>query len=447
MGTHPIKYFLLNKNELSYEVLIRGEEPASTVLGLRKQINKIILLVPDDDIMDSGLPISDDCEGVIISIKELGTKVNNLHDKYDDNLFQRTMALHNHVYYRLKRLDKSDTSFVSQIKSLYKEFELISNKLMSLNKSVSYPSATTDQSASSSNDSSQTITVHCDHSNTAELKIKYDGKSCVHAFVQRMNEYKTVRNLPSKKLLMFAADIFTGNALHWYRSVRDSIKDWDELIAQLVEDFSPVDYDYRLMSEIRNRTQGDQESIIIYLAIMSELFSRLTKQLSEQDKLEILLHNIRPCYSAVLASCITGIESIALLRKLCLNYEKIQCLTSQFREPPKINNSTLAPDLAYVRTENKQQFYKSYDNYSKPYNNPTTHRHTNSYSSGAPVAAVESASIDAVNKHTFCPRCRSSDHSLRQCKKERYPICFKCGLKDFTFPNCPNCHPNSSTKN
>ncbi|CAH2095715.1 unnamed protein product [Euphydryas editha] len=33
METYPIKFFLLNKNELTYEVLIRGEEPASTVLG------------------------------------------------------------------------------------------------------------------------------------------------------------------------------------------------------------------------------------------------------------------------------------------------------------------------------------------------------------------------------------------------------------------------------
>lgn len=446
MGTHPIKYFLLNKNELSYEVLIRGGEPANNVLGLRKQINKIILSVPEDEIVDSGIDISEDSAGVLVSITELTTKVNSLNDKYDANLFQRTMALHNHIYYRLKRLDVSDSTFAPNIKSLFEKFNSLSLKLMTMSKPSALQGATSEVNSTPA-DTLPAITVHCDHSNNTDLKIKYDGKSCVHAFVQRMREYKTVRNIPSNKLLMCAADIFTGNALHWYRSVRDSVNSWDELIAQLIEDFSPIDYDYRLMSEIRSRTQGDQENITIYLAIMSELFSRLTKELSEQDRLEILLHNIRPCYSTVLASCITGIESITMLRKLCLNYEKIQCLSSQFREPPKINSGTLSPDLAYVRTEYKQQYYKNYENYQKTYNNPNTSKQMNNYSNNGSVAAVEPTPIDAVNKQMFCPRCRSNDHSLRQCKKERYPICFKCGLKGVIFPNCTNCYPNSNTKN
>lgn len=54
MGTHSIKYFLLNKNELAYEVLIRGAEPAPTVIELKKLITKWTPSLPSADILESG---------------------------------------------------------------------------------------------------------------------------------------------------------------------------------------------------------------------------------------------------------------------------------------------------------------------------------------------------------------------------------------------------------
>lgn len=90
MGTHPIKYFLLNKQELTYEVLIRGDEPAPTVLGLRKQITKLISIIPNDDIFESGIDSNTDCEGALLSITELTTRVSALLVKYDYNLFERS---------------------------------------------------------------------------------------------------------------------------------------------------------------------------------------------------------------------------------------------------------------------------------------------------------------------------------------------------------------------
>lgn len=290
------------------------------------------------------------------------------------------------------------------------------------------------------------VSVQCEHTQTGELtKLKYDGTGCVRAFVQRTNEYRTVRNLPPNKLLMYATEIFSGNALHWYRSVRDTVDSWDELTKQLVEDFSPFDYDYRLMSEIRNRTQGESENIVIYLAVMSELFLRLSKPISEQEKLDILLHNIRPCYAAVLASCVTGIESIATLRKLCMNYEKIQCFSSQFHEPPRPSSTTLAPDLAYARSEPKPYYQKNNYYFNKSYPNQAS---TSNYkpNNNVRVSAVE-AKPTSTNKPIFCPRCRNNEHTLRQCKQDRYPVCFKCGLKDVIYPNCPKCQTNDKQKN
>ncbi|WP_337235965.1 hypothetical protein, partial [Vibrio cholerae] len=62
-----------------------------------------------------------------------------------------------------------------------------------------------------------------------------------------------------------------------------------------------MDHDYRLLGEIRSRTQGADEPVHIYFSIMSCMFARLNNPLSEEAKLEILLHNIRPHFSQQLA--------------------------------------------------------------------------------------------------------------------------------------------------
>lgn len=100
------------------------------------------------------------------------------------------------------------------------------------------------------------------------------------------------------------------------------MSDCDNLVTILKKDFDQADFDYRLLSAIRGRTQGEQENITVYLSIMAGLFSRLSKILSNDDKLEILLHNIRPCHASTLAS-VTEISDIDTLRCLCRNYENI----------------------------------------------------------------------------------------------------------------------------
>ncbi|KAL4719114.1 hypothetical protein ACJJTC_000460, partial [Scirpophaga incertulas] len=134
MGTHPIKFFLLNKNELTYEVLIRGEEPASTVLELRKQINKLTPLIPTDDICKSGIEPEEDIAGLHISFVELTSQVKLLEEKYDPNIFERTRALYNHLYHRIKRIDCSDSKYAEKVKHASKNLLSLMNKLNAIQK-------------------------------------------------------------------------------------------------------------------------------------------------------------------------------------------------------------------------------------------------------------------------------------------------------------------------
>ncbi|KAI8422933.1 hypothetical protein MSG28_014036 [Choristoneura fumiferana] len=197
------------------------------------------------------------------------------------------------------------------------------------------------------------IAVTCDRGMSSDIaKLRYNGKTCVRSFVQRVKEFLAARNLKPEKILQHATEIFEGDALHWFRSVKDSIDNWHDLSTQLIEVFSLHDYDYRLKSEIRARTQGESENITIYLSIMHGMFSRLTVPFTEEEQLEIVLHNIRPCFATVIATA-EKIDNLNTLRKLCHNYEVVHARMSQFREPPRANSDTLAPEFAY----NKQSSF------------------------------------------------------------------------------------------
>lgn len=460
METYPIKFFLLNKNELTYEVLIRGEEPAPTVLGLRKQINKLTPIIPTSDICESGIDPELDIAAANTSLSELISRVKILEEKYDLNLFERTKALCNHLYHRIKRMDYSDAKYSEKYKSLSKSLSSLINKInyigRSANPTTSCESVVNSQAVA---ESVSNLSIYCDHTHLNELqKIKYNGKSCVHGFIQRVSEYSSARNISSTKLLSYATELFTDDALHWYRSIKSSVNTWEELVALLTEDFSHFDHDYRLLSEIRNRTQGVNENITIYIAKMTELFSRLTKSISEQEKLDILKHNIRPCYFSVLASNSSSINNIENLKTLCRNYEKIKDLTSQFREPPEVSSDTLAPDLAYSKFSdlhiNKFNYYhQNKYNKHRTYNNDTynKYKYKNQHNNSSNYNHKYSSKIYAIStsnrKQNYCPRCRNFEHSLSQCKADRFPICFKCGTKNVKYPDCTKCHLKQNAKN
>lgn len=417
-----IKFLSLQKSELEYEVGLRGDTPADNVIDLRKQITKLWRGFSSEDILESHLDSLHDLKGARECLIKSQNYISNLTAKFDKNMYSRTENLLNHVYHRLNRINPTGADEIKNLAELNKHLQSQTLELKKIAPSTS-TNDTNDQKEST------TIAVTCDRGISADLfKLKYDGKTCVHSFIQRVEEFIRARNISADKVLSFATEIFTDNALHWYRSIRNTVDSWDDVVLQMKQDFGQFDYDYRLMSEIRSRSQGESESITIYLSIMHCMFSRLSRNVPEDEKLEILLHNIRPCYANILASC-SEIKTIDALRNQCRNYEIYQSRLQQFREPPKITSETLAPEFAYNRPNTSQA--RNYNNTSKPNNNIYTNKNES-----VPVHAVD---IKDKRATPYCPRCRTNDHSLKNCVQPKFLICFKCGKKDVSYPTCPDC--------
>lgn len=449
---HPVKFMSLQKAELEYEVAIRGETPATTVQELRKQIAKCGPMFPSEDILTSPFEVSVDLSGVLEVLTKAATNLES--STTDKQSLLKIQNLLNHAYHRINRITCGSVNKTEydECVNLYKSMLVKSSELLA---SASDPlSPVSNQPPSTHNLTSPIhVTVSCDGGQHKFAKLKFEGNSCVRSFLQRVNELCHAKGIPTDKILTHATEIFTGGALHWYRSIRDSVSSWDELANLLKRDFDQSDYDYRLLTEIRARTQGESENIVIYLSIMTGLFSRLTKALSEEDKLELLLHNIRPCYANILSS-VAEIKSIEQLRTLCRNYENIQSRLAQFREPPRPSSNTLAPEFAYsgISTDNKgnNNYNKRFNQFNKHdqkdiINNKTVTNNSND-SSISPnyVHAIDKGSHKKI---PYCPRCRSNEHAYRNCTVKTDEIfCFGCGQKDIKRPACKKCSKNSSTK-
>lgn len=463
---YPIKFLSLQKAELQYEVELRGGS-GDSVQELRKEIVKLSQLLPSDDILESHLTPSDDLKEVKESLIKCQNNITSLKAKFDKNLFSRTETLLNHLYHRINRIVNS-TEVNDTYKICVSNFNMLFKDLSSIKATTTHASSsapTTDTANPS------TISVTCERSLSSDIsKLKFNGKTCVHAFIQKVEEFVHSRGISFDKIISLAYEIFDGDALHWFRYVKDKFSSWTELCTLLKQDFSNSDYDYKFTEEIRTRTQGEHENIVIYLSIMHGMFSRLNKPMTEEAQLEILLHNIRPCYANSLATAsASNIKSIEDLKTICLGYETVNSRFSNFREPPKLSSNTIAPEFAYKPKStfynNKNEpinnnykrfdhpkpstsFYNNSDKSNKNYNNPN-----NKYNFGINNQS-QRMEIDALNvsspRSVFCPRCRSDNHSLRNCRQNRFLICFKCGKKDVKYPECPDCHPqntNETSKN
>lgn len=451
-----IKFLSLQKPELSYEVAIRGEKADGTVEELRKQITKLCRLFPSEDILESSINIKEDIAGVNLSLDKLESFIKTLNTKPDLNVFKRAQNLASHLFHRINRIDASTSpQMLEALEVSIGRYQSLTEELGEFKFADNEPQPQTSQGNYTPTCPIPQINVTCDRGSSNDFSsLRFNGKSCARAFIIRVNEFIKARNISPNKVLSFATEIFTDEALHWFRCIKEQVSSWDQVCERLKDDFTHADYDYRFLSEIRARTQGEKENITIYLSIMAGMFSQLNRELSEEEKLEIILHNIRPAYATVLTSS-PDIKDIESLRILCKNYENVQSRLSQFHEPPKITSATLAPDYAYpyhtapsenVKSypkpysgnnkypnygQNQRSGYTNYHNKPNFQNNGNNNNYRQTFQGPKPVHTVE--------KKLFCPRCRVDTHGLRSCKAERKIVCFRCGRPDVKFHDCPDC--------
>lgn len=266
----------------------------------------------------------------------------------------------------------------------------------------------------------------CDHHTlVCKWNITFDGNSGLNQFLERIESLSLSRGVSKEQLFRQASDLFTGNALVWYRMITPSVSSWSELVSKLRQTFLPANYDLALMDEIRSRTQASNERVEIFIAVMENLFSRLSHNLDEETRIHYILRNLQPKFQRTCA--LQNIPTLYELIAICKRLEDTEIQIAKFRDPPVRNSSTLEPDLSYQgQSQRSSTFMK------------------NSRTSIASLDRTRVANSASNRKKRYaCWNCNSTEHMYPKCPKPLSRFCFSCGEKNVTKSQCSRCSKNA----
>lgn len=426
----------LTEAEIDYELRIRDIKASrktiqSKKIILRNQIEKAT--IHPRDLEDPEFNIIDEKVFINHTISELDSLIEEFSATKNDTFYEIITSRLASLFYRVNRFIVPAESNESH--TLYKDYKedarascleleaKLDLKIVPENKKLNtsdviYPSSSSNKS----------VPVY-------KWGVKYDGNSSLKAFLERVIELSKARNVSETELFNSAIDLFEGQALIWYRSIRDKVSTWAELVTQLHTAFLPLEYDETLLDEIKSRKQGRFENISIYIAAMQNLFNRLATPLKAEEKLKIIRRNISPNYVERLA--LTEIKDVNDLITYCRKIDEATQIKSKYT-PPKSTNF-LESDLAYV--ENPGPSTPKNKNYS--FNNAKSKNYTNTNSrDNNNTPSTSNMSRNKVSIVT-CWNCRKTGHVYSACQESRNRFCFKCGKPNFTSKTCPICNQNS----
>lgn len=161
-------------------------------------------------------------------------------------------------------------------------------------------------------------------------------------------------------------------------------------------------FNEKLLQEVRGRIQHPNRNIGMYIAIMTNMFKRLTVPVDENTRIKIVMQNIAPFYQSQLR--LITISSIDELLELRRKLEARRDAIEWFVPPSRNLNSLMEPDLAYVYVER-----------------------TSEHSSSKPLR------VDVVN---ICWNCKPVGHNARRCNAPKTRYCFKSGNANCTVKTC-----------
>ncbi|RVE53122.1 hypothetical protein evm_002219 [Chilo suppressalis] len=170
----------------------------------------------------------------------------------------RIQSLAHHLFHRLSRLDSdNDDSIASQLEALQERLDKFLVKLDNIMHHFKSSLTQVPPEENSRVHAASERTGNASHDSGAavhKLNIRFNGKTCVKAFLQRLEELCLSRGVTDGKLFNSAAELFTDEALCWYRGVQSEVHSWLGLKTLLLDEYLPSDYDHRLLRD-RSRTQ------------------------------------------------------------------------------------------------------------------------------------------------------------------------------------------------
>ena len=411
----------LKTNELTYELELRHidnaaqltvDEKRKILRGCFKQVSANRSFVEPSN----RKPFRDDFKGATETFNDLSKII----DKFTDNISDKK-KIEDRLTHLSNRVARFNTD--NDVEQITEKQGLMA-KILTLEGAFEFKLDTLEMNASTPTHTRQTVAIPQEipvpsvqnRKSIPPFKwnISFTGsthRESVISFLEKVEELRVSRNVSKEDLFLSACDIFKGPAWTWFLTHRHNFNNWDHVVQKLKADFLPYFYEQDLLSEIQNRTMGNNERVTLYIASMECLYKKLSVLPQEKVRVDQIRRNLLPFYINQLA--LTEIHTIEELSDYCKRLEESKSWSERYRTPPSKKFGLLEPDLSTFPS-------------TSSYNNNTSN-----------TSAVQNF------KSLTCWNCDKVGHSYSVCRSQKKLFCYGCGRKGVIKAKCHNCSKNA----
>lgn len=245
-------------------------------------------------------------------------------------------------------------------------------------------------------------------------------------FLRQINILSRSYDISKDELRMHAHLLFKDSAYVWFTTYEEKFTSWEVLEAYLKMRYDNPNRDRIIKEEMRARKQRPTELFSAYLTDMEMLAQRMIKKMSEAEKFEIIVENMKLSYKRRLA--LEPIHSIEHLAQLCFKFDALESNLYSCSVQPR-------PTVHQVECE-EDGVGEQYTDEDLDEIYALKARIGNNISKTKP--RFESTSDRT--KQSICWNCQRVGHMWKDCDKRKTIFCHICGLTDTTAYRCPNKH-------
>lgn len=224
---------------------------------------------------------------------------------------------------------------------------------------------------------------------------------------------------------MHAHLLFKDSASTWYTTYEEKFVTWEVLESYLRLRYDNPNRDQMIIDEMRDRKQRTHEKFSEFLTEMEALAQRMIRKMSEQEKFELIVRNMKISYKKRLA--LETIYSIDHLSQLCYRLDALETplYPSQGQSRRMVNQIELDDEdvLTDLTGEETEEIFALKARYAAL-----------KYGKGKADGDTK-----RENPET-CWNCLQIGHMWRDCEKRKRIFCHICGYMDTTAFRCPNRH-------
>lgn len=233
-------------------------------------------------------------------------------------------------------------------------------------------------------------------------------------------------DITKPELRMHAHLLFKDGAYVWYTTYEEKFTSWEMLESYLKMRYDNPNRDRIIREEMRARKQRPTELFSAYLTEMEMLAQRMMKKMTEAEKFEVIVENMKQSYKRRLA--LEPIHSIEHLAQLCFKFDALESNLYSTAAPSRPAINQLDCDENYEDEQRELEETEELNALKARFNKRF------------PVTKPTPGDSKDKTKQTMCWNCQGVGHMWRECDKRKTIFCHVCGLADTTAYRCPNKH-------